>query len=41
VILFLRTARIIINGGFRGNFRFISEKFYFSGNFFIQIFKPL
>jgi len=40
VILFLRTARIINNGGFRGNFRFISEKFYFLGNFFYRFLSP-
>jgi len=40
VILFLHSARILLNGDFRGNFRFISENFYLFGSFFIQIESP-
>ena len=38
--LFLRSARILLNGDFRGNFSFISGNFYLWCNFFIQIGTP-
>ncbi|MFT4579296.1 MAG: hypothetical protein ACI8PD_000560 [Nitrospinales bacterium] len=40
MILFLRSARILLNGDFRGNFSFILEIFYLLVIFFIQIIGP-